>query len=369
MFVNYTPDDLSKGITKKINSEIAALRRLGYSVFYTAYTGNGAVVYDNNDCIIFRKSYRLCKTRLYHIFRYSMLLHVANQYLRKTGLTFDYCYGRMGAMNSQYISLLEQLKDQGAKIILEAHSYFPGMKWKDLKGKYVSFCLEKNHRKIARLADKVLTEGDVPEFWGMRHEHQRIGVEISALPVHRYKGISDELNLISVANEIEYHAYDRLIKSLAEYREKGGEHTIKIHFVGELLPSTTQMIQQLQLQDNVMVYGKIYGEHLFEIYDQCNMGVGPLGQHRNNGKKDTGLKTKEYFGIGLPYFYTGEESDLPEDYPYVFKVPDDESILDFDTIWSFYQSYKDKLTVSEEMRELARQIFSWDVIMEQAMQL
>lgn len=369
MFVNYIPDDLSKGMTKKINSEITALRRLGYNVYYTAYTENGAAIYDNNDCIIFKKDYRLNKTRLFKIFRYSMLLHVANTYLHQSKATFDYCYGRMGAMNSQYISLLEQMKQSGTKVILEAHSYFPGMKWKDLKGKYVSLCLKINHKKLAKLVDKVLTEGQVPSFWGMRHEHQRIGVETNLLPKHYYKGSTNELNLITVANEIEYHAYDRLIKSLAEYKARGGKHIIKIHLVGVLLPSTIQMIQQLGLQDSVIEYGKVYGDQLFEIYDQCNMGIGPLGQHRNNGKKDTGLKTKEYFGIGLPYFYTGEESDLPQNYPYIFEVPNDESMLDFDKIWEFYLSYKDDPSVVDKMRGLAQKIFSWDEIMKKAIKL
>lgn len=69
------------------------------------------------------------------------------------------------------------------------------------------------------------------------------------------------------------------------------------------------------------------------------------------------MKIKEYFGIGLPYFYTGAKNDLPDNYPYVFEVSDDESMVDFDALREFYQSYKNKANVPNEMWELAKKSF------------
>jgi hypothetical protein len=94
-----------------------------------------------------------------------------------------------------------------------------------------------------------------------------------------------------------------------------------------------------------------------------------LGQHRVGGKKDTGLKTKEYFGIGLPYFYAGVEEDVPADYPYVFEVPSDESVIDFDAVWDFYERIRSDENKTENMRAFAQEVFSWDNIMRRALQV
>ena len=87
------------------------------------------------------------------------------------------------------------------------------------------------------------------------------------------------------------------------------------------------------------------------------------------GKKDTGLKTKEYFGIGLPYFYSGVEEDVPGDYPYVFAVPSDESHIDFDAVWAFYERIRGDETKADNMRTFAKNVFSWDSIMAQAFEI
>lgn len=203
-------------------------------------------------------------------------------------------------------------------------------------------------------------------FYGIPTEKGLIGVDVQSLPKHNYKGSKDELNLISVGTEREYHAYDRLVRSLYEYKKNKGTKKVRIHLVGSLFESTKKLIVQCGLEDDVIAYGKLFGDELYRVYNQCNVGVGPLGQHRIGGKKDTGLKTKEYFGIGLPYFYAGQEEDLPERYPYVLQFPSDESTISFDEIWRFYESYRDDSSVAANMRKTAIDLFSWDRIMEKA---
>ena len=75
MFVNYTPSDRSIGITKKISSEIKALRELGHEVFYTAYINHGVGVYDDSDNLIYKKSF-LLKFKALELFgRYFLLIN------------------------------------------------------------------------------------------------------------------------------------------------------------------------------------------------------------------------------------------------------------------------------------------------------
>jgi glycosyltransferase involved in cell wall biosynthesis len=369
LLVNYTPQDPAIGITKKIGGQIRALRRLGYAVYYTAYEDGGVSIYDNEDRAVDFRHYRVRRGALKSLLRYSDLLDCASGFIASGQVRFDICYGRISATNRRYLRFLKTMKASGAKIILEALAYFPGVRMKTVKGKYIAACIEKNKGKLRQLVDKIITEGPVLDFYGIPAEPGKIGVDTDALPEHRYEGPKEELHMISVATELEYHAYDRLIRSLAAYRQANGERKMVVHLVGKLLKRTVKMIEDMGLQDAVIVHGRLYGEALYELYRQCNMGVGPLGQHRIGGKKDTGLKTKEYFGLGLPYFYSGQEADLPEGYPYAYNVPADESDLDFDAIWEFYGTYRDRPDTAQKMRAFARKTYSWDAIMEKAMKL
>ena len=368
MLVNYTPSDDSIGITKKIKAQIKAMRELGYAVSYTAYSNGGVIVYGKHDEVLIEKKYLSNNQKVISVTRYSTLLRAARDFINQSQEKYDYLYGRISAPTRLYLDVLQKFKSSGAKIIIESLSYFPGMKPKAIKSKYIAFFLNKNKKQLARLVDKLITEGEVPEFFGIPTQKGKIGVDVDSLPIHHYVGDPEELNMITVATEREYHGYDRLIKSFIHYREKEGKANIKLHLVGELYDSTVQLINNCKYKDEILMYGRVSGKPLIDIYNCCNIGIGPLGQHRVGGKKDTGLKTKEYFGMGIPYFYSGVEEDLPEDYPYVFRVPSDESLLNFDEIYNFYNTIKDDSKIAIAMRNTAQQVFSWKSIMKDALE-
>ena len=140
-----------------------------------------------------------------------------------------------------------------------------------------------------------------------------------------------------------------------------------MHLVGTITDVSKALISKYGLEEQVILYGKRRGKELDEIYDKCNVGLGPFGQHRVGGKKDTGLKTKEYFAKGLPYVFSGEEPTVPNNYPYICKFPSDESPIDFDKVWDFYQSYSDDPAVIQNMRAFAMENYSWHKIMEDAL--
>ena len=243
MLVNYTPADASTGITKKIRAQIHALRRMGHSVTYTAYVDGGVAVLDNRDEQVAFTKHPIGNRKYVALTRYALLLKNAQRYVDSGAQRFDYCYGRISAPNARYLKFLQTLKNQGAKIVIEALSYFPGVRPKAIKSKYIAFFLNKNKKKLARVIDKFVTEGEVPDFFGIPTEKGKIGVEVDALPMHTYQGDPEELNLITVATEREYHGYDRLVKSYLAYRASGGKAKVRIHLVGELFDSTKKMIE------------------------------------------------------------------------------------------------------------------------------
>ncbi len=366
MFANYTPADVSIGITKKIRSEIHTLRRMGIAVTYTAYDRDGVSIFDNTDTIIFHKAFPTPISTLNRKIRYYWLEKTALSFLKKAE-GFDLGYIRMGAPNQLLFQIFYQLKMNGAKLVAESLAYFPGIRYKSLGGKYIVAMYKHNANKFKDYLSYFLVEGNMTELHGVKAYTMNMGVEVQSITPHYYIGEKSALNLISVANENSYHGYDRIIESLRVYQQKKPGAQVFVHLVGTVSPPTRQLIEKHGLQDRVILYGKKSGAELDEIYNKCNVGLGPFGQHRVGGKKDTGLKTKEYFAKGLPYIYSGSEPTVPEGYPYICKFPSDESPIDFDRVWEFYQSYRNDPQVVSNMRAFAAEHYSWDTIMKEAL--
>ena len=365
MVVNYSPTDRSIGVTKKISGVINALRRKSMEVYYTAYGNTGIEIYNNNDEKIMEYSYSTNLSSLQKVFRRFDLLKAARQYVAKREEAIDLLFIRWLGFDIPYLRLLKTVKrKKNAFVMVDMHSYFDGIKFSSIKGRYMVSSTKLFSSYAVRYIDTMLTEGNVEQLFGKRTIHAAIGIETDYLREHHYSGRKDEINMISVANELPYHGYDRLLRSMAEYYSNGSKEKLRInlHLVGVLSEETKRYIEESQLAPYVMQYGKLAGEQLFDIYDKANMAVGPLGQHRVGGKKGTGLKTKEYIGIGIPYFYSGEDVSIPENFPYALRVPSDERMIDFDEIIAFYQSYCCVPDVSDNMRNYARKNFSWDVI-------
>ena len=226
--------------------------------------------------------------------------------------------------------------------------------------------MKRNRKQIADCVDLMLTEGHIENYYGIPCEEFGMGVNVSDFRAHNYKGLSDELNLLMVGCTSVYHGTDRILKSLDSYYKDGNQvRTVKLHLVGDILQKDLKFIHESVIEDKVICYGKRYGKELEDIYDKCNIALGPLSQHRMN-KRDTGLKTKEYFAKGIPYLYSGEETALPNDYPYIMEVPNDESLINIEEVWKFYEQNCRNGHVVDDMRNTAKTVFSWNGIFSRA---
>lgn len=357
LWANYSPEDKALGMSKKIRAQIETFRKMGHEVYYSAYHDHGAAVFDNDDRMVCESRFPIPSKKLYRYMRMFMLTRFAADYLKDQ--KFDLAYIRWTGLGSDTIRLLKAMRSACGKTVMDSHGYFKGQKSAHLIGKYLSYTSVHNVPKVKGLIDLVLTETDEKEMFGAPAIKYDNGVDTAGTRPHNYTGSADELNLISVANEQLYHGYDRLVRSIAAYT--GTKCTVKLHLVGVMSQETKNLAAELGVAEQVVFYGKRYGTELDDIYDKCNLGAGPVGQHRVGGKKGTGLKTKEYFAKGLPYIYAGNELVVPKDYPYIMEIPSDESMIDFDAVYQFYRKTADMDPVGE-MRAFAVQNFSWEKV-------
>lgn len=365
-WTNYYIEQKDVGTTVKIRNEISTMRKMGYIVFYTAYRKNGVAIFDNCDDVVCSIEFDNNDSFVSSITRKDYLVRITRDFI--TSNTFDYFLLRINYFSRSYMRMLEKMKSQGSMIMMETLSYFPGIKYSIVKAPKlfaVAHSMKRNQKRIRQVVDLMLTEGKIESYYGVPCIEFGMGVNVEEFTKHQYKGNTDELNLIMVGCTSVYHGTDRVIRSLAKYYENNIHQKVTLHLVGDVLEKDKLLINQLQISDHVIMYGRRSGTELGEIYDECNVALGPLSQHRMN-KKDTGLKTKEYFAKGIPYVYSGDEPCLEDDYPYVLQIPNDESLISIHEILSFYSSFKNDEFVAEKMRTKAKEIFSWEKLFEHA---
>ena len=361
MCVNYPSFNPAIGISKKISSQIDAFQTIGYSVTYSAYLENGVAIFENGSMLMKNEYPKLLPKYITDRVKIFYLLKLCSQYLNEN--QFDLGFIRWNAINSRFLKVVNQMKEKCGSVIMDCHGYFPNYSPRGITGKYIKKETNKNSEKLNGIVDLILTETKQTSIFGIHALPIDTGIDVDKYIPHKYIGNDQEIHMISVANETDYHGYDRIIRGIAVSNKKN----VFLHLVGNMSKKTIKLISELDMKNNTILHGYQTGAALDKIYSYCNIGVGPLAPHRIGGKEGTGIKTKEYFAIGLPYFYAGKELIVPDEYPYVYRVPADDSPINIDEIIGFYNRLKYDNNIVENMRSFARDNYSWVKIFSKAL--
>jgi glycosyltransferase involved in cell wall biosynthesis len=164
------------------------------------------------------------------------------------------------------------------------------------------------------------------------------------------------LRILVVANFAAWHGLDRLIQGLAEYR---GDVDIKLDGVGDgaILAESRQAIADAGLETKVIFHGKLYGNSLDTIYDQCHLATGSLGLHRIGMTEASTLKVRECWARGIPFLLTYEDTDhlqSKEMSSYYWCGAMDDSPIPMNQVVNFARSILADPNHAERMREIAR---------------
>ena len=362
MCVNYPKYNSAIGISKKIDDQIEAFKVLGFQVTYSCYLKDGVAIFEG-DNIVYERHYK--DDSINSILRRFRLMDLCIKYIKNH--SYDLGFIRWDAVDFQFLKILSLMKCKCGNVMMDFHGYFPNYNSPGLKGKYTKYTTKLFGNKMSKYIGVGLTETRNRCLFGIPTIPMDTGINVDKYEPHKYNGKMNEIHMISVSNERAYHGYDRVIKGISLYYQKNTSINVYLHLVGKMSNETERLIKQNDLQNIVILHGYQSGSNLIQLYNQCNLGIGPLAPHRTGGKEGTGIKTKEYFAIGLPYFYAGQELLVPEDYPYVMKVTADDTPIDINQIIDFYNRIADDNHVQENMRNFARENYSWVKILSKAL--
>ena len=174
------------------------------------------------------------------------------------------------------------------------------------------------------------------------------------------------INLISIAVVGRWHGYDRIIRGLHEYYKNNPAKEVYYHCVGEgpELENLKNLVKELKLEKYVIFHGTKTGEELDKIVDEANIAFGSLGFHRTGLTGGSPLKAREYCARGIPFVIAYEDWDFSETFPFVYRIPKDDTPVDVSQVIKWYENLiKEHPNYSIEMRKYAEENLTWDAKM------
>jgi len=256
------------------------------------------------------------------------------------------------------------------KIVIEYQSVEPNER--RLAGDYVSvlndFLYGDDIRKysdgIVGVTDQI-THYQVSRSGDPNKPHITIGNGFNVDSVHVRKLIpyqGQNLNLLCVANVNRWHGLDRLIRGLGTYR---GPTRVILHIAGDgkEISRLQKLVSEIDIRENVVFHGFSQGTELEDLFNACHIAIGSLGLHRIGLTEASILKAREYCASGIPYIIAGGDPDFSDDFPYILKIPADETPVDLEKVIEFaHRVYQDP-DHPQKMRTYAEEHLDWSVKM------
>lgn len=351
-------NEAADGIARKIRSEVAAFRALGFAVDLT-FVQNGAFWIERGG-----RLERLCKSR-----RFITRIVAANalaRYLLYAGADYgcatqsieagadtnfshvigdyDCAYVRYALADMGLLRLVRTLKARGTRVFVEVPTYPYEGEYRQGLLPRASLLLDRLYRgRVFRCVDRAVIYTSFTEVYGVPTVRTSNGLDVPSLPVCKKRGPSERVELIAVAGLSRWHGYDRLIEAMGEYRKRRGTLPCRFHVVGDgaELARYRQLAARYQLEDDVRFYGFLGGAALDEVFDLADAGVGSLGWYRVGAKETSAIKLFEYLARGLPFVYAGRLRELPGLEPYLLEVPNDDTPLSVPDIAAFVRNLYD----------------------------
>ena len=353
LFLTYHGFDAGSGISKKMIAQIKGLRQNGHEVHVCSYdyTDGG----------------RLCRLVDGQVIKdYGRGAWAGIRQRMSYGCIADWCiangielvYSRNYQNASPWVvALFRRLRQAGIRAVQEIPTYpydqeFKGYPW----DKKIELWVDRLfRRRLARQMEAIVTFSEAAEIFGQRTIRISNGVDFDMIPLHQPTvQPQGEIHVIAVAEVHTWHGFDRFIHGMGEYYQHSSLHTphstshVYFHIVGDVwdpemngssrAPGFRTYIEQYGLQPYVIFHGKLFGDELTKVFNQCCFAVGSLGRHRSGITHIKTLKNREYACRGIPFVYSECDSDFDQQ-PYVLKVPADESPIDIQRVVDFISSH------------------------------
>lgn len=345
LFLVYHGFSDESGISKKIHYQVKGLRQNGHEVHlcYYDFDSRGHRCRYVDERVI--SDYG---TGAIAALRSRIDLGCIYRYCIENGIEMVYARSFMNA-SPVIVRLFDRLKKAGIKCVTEIPTYPYDSEFKGYPLKYkIPLYIDMMFRKqLAAKMEAIVTFSNEESIFGQRTIRISNGIDLESIPLHNPHKQTD-IHLIAVAEIHYWHGFDRLVAGLGEYyKSNPNGRKVYFHVVGwEDDRGTTSngylTVEQVAIRYGIEKYiinhGKLFGNELDDVFNQCTFAIGSLGRHRSGITDIKTLKNREYAARGISFIYSENDSDFDEK-PYVIKAPADESPVNVQEIICYIDNH------------------------------
>lgn len=372
MYMTFLNEDLRGGYKNKIHSQCKGLTSSGCCGNLIIVSNQGFKLYEYNSkgseilikTIKFRHKRRNTQRNAYDEFLI-FFQFLSESYKIIKSSQYDFLYIRqIVPITPMLLRFLKKVKKKKIKIFYE----YPTYPWK-IDMKYVTNAFFYNldcffYNSLVKKVDKVVCYGKY-EGTNKKFIESMNGINVNNFPLIPIKDKNiDEINFIAVANVLEVHGYDRLIRGLADYYKENTQTKVYFHIVGNVAPrlNLEGMVKQLKLDKYVLFHGYKSGEELDNLYAKMDCAVDTLAYYRRGENCIAGsLKSREYLARGLPFIFSGNlDIAMKYSYDFMIRIPVNPEIIDVKEIVKQFYNIK---TDAKDIRKFALDHLHWNKIM------
>jgi hypothetical protein len=185
------------------------------------------------------------------------------------------------------------------------------------------------------------------------------GTDVHAIPAGGfvpYDGRVLRLALMSSSHAV-WHGNDRLMAALESYR---GSRPIVVDMIGSG-SGAKGTEEKVGGAATIRHHGLLHGAALTDVMRHANLGISTLAFFRTGLRQAAVLKTRDYIARGLPVVLGYDDVDLPEDSPFVLRVPSDDTPLSLDDLFAFAERVSAIPDLTKTMRAFAENVLDWRV--------
>jgi hypothetical protein len=349
---------LKVGVKKKIFGQMKAFSIYCSKVWLLYNRGGDIVLVD----AAHKQEQLLAQTT--NIFQFRIVFFTQAYAVAKT-LCPDAIYQRTVFAEPNYLRFLKKVKALQVPIFSEYPTYPYDEEYKRKSFfKRLLFQVDKIYRRqLHHYIQHAFTYTDYQDIFGIPASRIENGIDVAQIPLRQLAmPKSENCTLLGVANLSIWHGYDRIIQGLRNHYSE--HHPTRVDFLiigeGAELPNLKILVNTYKLQKYVHFIGKKYGNELYQLYNETNIGIGSLAMHRIGLTQGAPLKVREYCAIGIPFVIGYTDHDFPETFPYCFHLEADESPVDIIQLLTFYERIVPEEAIPN-MREYALNHLDWTV--------
>ena len=336
------------GIKKKISEQVSAIELLGNEVHFTFIEDNEFYYFDGSDKRLinsFKNKHNIKFNKYKNLFNFITINKIECIYMRYP--LFDW----------SFIKFAKKLNNKQIKIFIEIPT-FPydnelTFKWRSIDRFFRRFILK-------YVTTIVISSVKKEKIFGINTIFTDNCVNSKNIKFLNRCFDNNVINMIAVSYIRKTNGYDRIIEGLKDYYKKGGQRLININFIGngEEVQFLNDLVKQYNLEDKIKFIGSKIGSELDHYFDNADLAIGSLADHRDNIFSKAPLKSREYCARGIPFISAIEDPGFLNSEEFILRFPSNDQPIDIEKVIRFYDNLKGK-DISNKMRKYALENFDW----------